>query len=569
MLETVGPGANDARAIAAWQDNVRHMREALGWPHAPWRVRPHRGGVALAFAAPVDQLYTATEVNEWAWQAARGAAEMFAPGHALATDSDSALHTLKLHATGEQRPDLIRLLELAHARGVPVLLDDESLTLGFGRNGHSWPLDALPRIDQVPWSRLLDIPTALVTGSNGKTTSVRLLAAMLTTQGLRTGFSCTDGIFLDGQPLESGDYSGPAGARAVLRHPQVEAAVLETARGGLLRRGLALKGVDAAIVTNISDDHFGEYGIDDLNGLTEAKLTIARALVADGLLVLNADDAQLLRHAPALSCRIAWVSLDHNNDRLRAHRQRGGATCGVDEGRLMLSHGSAKTDLGLVTAMPLSANGRAVYNISNIAGAALLADALGITPETIREVLIRFGSERRDNPGRLERWKVGGINILMDYAHNPEGLRGLLSIAQSLRNGGRLGLILGQAGNREEPEIRALAATAAAFAPDLVVLKDIEGLLRGRAAGEVVHVLREELLTHGFSPDALPAQRTEIDAVRYALEWARESDLLVLPVHGLKAKRDASRLFDQLAANDWQAGQPLPGSDGASSPALP
>lgn len=559
MLETIGPGAEDARAIAAWQDNVRLMRKALDWPHAPIRVRTHRGGAALAFSAPIDQLYSATEVNEWAWQAARGIAEMFAPGHALATDHDSALQTLRLTAASERRPDLAALLEMATARGVTPLVDDETLSLGLGRNGRSWPLDALPANDAIPWSRLIDIPTALVTGSNGKTTTVRLLAALLKAQGLRTGFSCTDGVFFDGQRLETGDYSGPGGARTVLRQADVEAAVLETARGGLLRRGLAIEHADAAIVTNISDDHFGEYGIDDLDGLTEAKLIVARALDADGLLVLNADDAQLLAHAASLTCQLAWFSLDDRHDRLHAHRLRGGTTCGVDEGRLWLSHGTERTDLGPVAAMPLSANGHATYNISNIAGAALLADALGILPATMREVLLRFGSERHDNPGRLEQWQFGGIRILMDYAHNPEGMRGLLTIAQSMREDGRLGLILGQAGNREEPEIRALAATAAAFAPDLVVLKDMEGYMRGRADGEVADVLRDELLNRGMSATALPSHQTEVDAVRHALGWAREGDLLVLPVHGLKAKQDAGQLFDRLESGHWQAGQALPG----------
>ena len=561
MLETIGPGADDARAFAAWQNNVRKMRSALGWPPAPLRVRTHRGGAALAFAAPIDQLYAATEVNEWAWQAARGEAEMFAPGHALATDSDSALHTLQLQATSERRPDLISLLEFAHARGVPALLDEDCLSLGLGRNGWSWPLDALPGIDEVPWSRLLGIPCALVTGSNGKTTTVRLLAAMLTAQGWRTGFSCTDGVFFDGQRLETGDYSGPSGARTALRHAEAEAAVLETARGGLLRRGLALDCADAAIVTNISDDHFGEYGIDDLDGLTEAKLIIARALDADGLLVLNADDAQLRTHATSLSCQLAWFSLDDTHENLRKHRQLGGATCGVEEGRLWLSHGCERTDLGLITAMPLSAGGHAFYNISNIAGAALLADALGVTATMIRDVLERFGRERHDNPGRLEQWKFGGITILMDYAHNPEGLRGLLSIAQSMRDGGRLGLILGQAGNREEPEVRALAATAATFAPDLVVLKDMEGYMRGRSRGEVAQVLRDELLHRGLPPAALPACQNEMDAVRHALAWARKGDLLVLPVHGLKPKDDAGQLFDRLDCERWQAGQRLPDPD--------
>ncbi|MEP6880907.1 MAG: Mur ligase family protein, partial [Dokdonella sp.] len=432
------------------------------------------------------------------------------------------------------------------------------LTFGLGRYARSWPLDALPRIDDVEWSQLRTIPTALITGSNGKTTTVRLLAAMLTAQGLRTGFSCTDGVFFDGQRLETGDYSGPGGARTVLRSGEVEAAVLETARGGLLRRGLAIEHADAAIVTNISDDHFGEYGVDDLDGLTEAKLIVARALDADGVLVLNADDAQLRAHAASVTCPLAWFSLDDHHELLAAHRRAGGSTCGVDAERLWLSHGSARADLGLIAAMPLSANGHAAYNISNIAGAALLANALGVSTTTIADVLTRFGSERTDNPGRLERWTFGGITVLMDYAHNPEGLRNLLTIAESIRDGGRMGLLLGQAGNREEPEIRALAATAANFAPDLVVLKDMEGYMRGRAAGEVAHVLRDELLDRGFAADALPVCQNEIDAVRHALSWAREGDLLVLPVHGLKAKGVAGALFDQLDANQWKAGQPLP-----------
>ncbi len=544
--------------ITAWQANVTRMRSALGWPDAPLCVRTHHRGVALALAAPLDQLFSATEVNEWAWMAARGKAELFAPGHPHGGDADSALAMLRRHAAAERRPDLLALTNAANARKVPVLLDDEALSLGFGHGGHSWPLQQLPSIDEVPWPILHAIPTALVTGSNGKTTSVRLLAAMLKAHGLRTGFSCTDGVFFEGLRLETGDYSGPAGARAVLRHGEVEAAVLETARGGLLRRGLAIARANVALVTNISDDHFGEYGIDDLDGLTEAKLIVARALDADGLLVLNADDAQLRAHAKRLACRLAWFSLDDEHALLRAHRNRGGATCGMRDGQLWLERDARRFDLGTVAAMPLTSQGRAAYNISNIAGAALLADALGVSSTTIREVLARFGRDRHDNPGRLEQWQFGGIRVLMDYAHNPEGLRGLLSIAQAMGGHGRLGLILGQAGNREEAEIRALAATAASFAPDLVVLKDMETFLRGRAHGEVAGLLRNELLAQGLLADRLPMQASELTAARHALGWARAGDVLVLPVHGLKAKAAVAGLLDWLEAAGWQAGQAVP-----------
>ncbi|MGB0133448.1 Mur ligase family protein [Dokdonella sp.] len=559
-MEVVGASIASAEIVAAWRQNIETMRKLLGWPDAPVHMRPHHGGAALAFAAPIDQLYTATEVNEWAWMAARGRAELFAPGHPHGTDPESALQMLRRHSAAERLPDLFALMQAANERDLPVLLDEDCLSIGTGSGGRSWPLATLPHPDSVSWSALHRIPTSLVTGSNGKTTTVRLLAAMLSAHGLRCGFSCTDGVFIDGRMLETGDYSGPSGARSVLRQPEVEAAILETARGGLLRRGLAIDHADAAIVTNISDDHFGEYGIDDLGGLADAKLIVARALHSRGTLVLNADDALLRKRAEKLVCRIAWFSLDDDDVLMRGHRANGGTTCGVREGQLWLSHGDVRTSLGAVVAMPLSAFGHATYNISNLAGAALLADALGITTATIVDVLSRFGLGRDDNPGRLEQWKFGGISVLMDYAHNPEGLHGLLSIARSLGGKGRLGLILGQAGNRGDAEIRALAAMAATFTPDLVVLKEMHGYIRGRGEAEVATLLREELLALGMPPMALPMQPGELKAAREALAWARPDDVLVLPVHEMSAKKDVRALLDSLEKSHWQAGQALPDS---------
>lgn len=558
VLETVGERADDPALIADWRARVQRGRAELGWPDGPIVVRHHRGGAALAFSAPVDQLFCATELNEWAWLSARGEANACAPGYPASHDEADAMQTLCRYAAAETQPALMARLATARQRRVPALLDDEQLTLGLGHGSRSWPLSALPDSDAVPWSQLQGIPVALVTGSNGKTTTVRLLAALLRAHGLRVAHSCTDGVFVGDEALLAGDYSGPAGARAVLRHPQVEAAVLETARGGLLRRGLAIEHAEAAIVTNISADHFGEYGIDDLDGLAESKLVVARALSDDGLLVLNADDAALCAHAADLPQRLAWFALDDQQPRLQAHRERGGRTCGAHAGHLWLSHGMQRIDLGAVAQMPLTADGHARYNLANIAGAVLLADALGVDEHTLRTVLARFGGDRRDNPGRLERWRFGGIRVLMDYAHNPDGLRSLLEIAAALRGEGRLALLLGQAGNRGDADIRALATTAAAFAPDLVVLKDLDGYLRGRAVGEVATLLRTELIARGLPEATLPMTVRELDAARQALAWARPGDVLVLPVHALGAKLDVTTLLEHLQASGWQAGQALP-----------
>jgi UDP-N-acetylmuramyl tripeptide synthase len=224
---------------------------------------------------------------------------------------------------------------------------------------------------------------------------------------------------------------------------------------------------------------------------------------------------------------------------------------------LRLRAGASIVNLGSVSNMPLAAGGEASYNIANAAAASLLAQALNVPPLTIAAVLARFGDDPADNPGRLQRWSFGGLRILLDYAHNPDGLRGLLRVARA-GECQRLGLLLGQAGNREDADIRALARTAAEAAPDRVVLKDIEGYIRGRAVGEVAELLGEELRACGLPAERLQVHLPEVGAVRELLAWARPGDVLVLPVHALSARADVIALLEALRSADWQAGQVLP-----------
>jgi UDP-N-acetylmuramyl tripeptide synthase len=334
----------------------------------------------------------------------------------------------------------------------------------------------------------------------------------------------------------------------------VQAAVLETARGGLLRRGLVADDARVAVVTNVSADHFGEYGIHDLDDIAAVKLVVAKSLAPGGLLVLNADDPVLVRNSASTGvARIGWFALD-----FAVARARGLPACGVREGRLILASVDGESDLGGVVAMPLTASGRARYNIGNIAAASLAAFALGIAPATVAAVLSRFGASNADNPGRLQRWTLGGVEVLLDYAHNPDGLRGLLGVAAGLRGNGRMALLLGHAGNRLDEDFRALATVAAEAKPDRVWLKDIGGdYLRGRASGDVAMLLREGLLATGMAGEALPVCLDEAQAVREALAWARVGDLLVLPVHEPAARDAVVALLDRLREAGWDAGQAL------------
>jgi len=570
VLETA---ENDADMLRHWERLVRLARRELGWPAAPERAVSHRTGTSLAMSAPADQLFTATEVNEWALCASLAerdparspsliaalAAEQPEETEPPRLDAPSAFLRLRRRAACEASPRLRALLEAAAARALPTLCDDEYLTVGAGAGSRNWPQNDLPRVDDLDWSELHGIPTALVTGTNGKTTVVRLLAACAKAAGHAAGYCCTDGVFVAGQAIGTGDYSGPAGARRVLRDTRVEAAILETARGGILRRGLAVGRADVAVITSVAADHFGEYGVHDLETLAEVKLAVARAIGREGLLVVNADDAVLTRAASSAHKPLGWFARDASLPLFAAHRQAGGATAAVQDDRLLLSLRGGEHDLGPVAAMPLAAGGHSLFNVSNLAAASLAAAGLGIEPATIAAVFARFGADPEDNAGRLMRYELGGLNLIVDFAHNPVALAGLVDFAQRLRERGRLALLLGQAGNREDVEIDRLAAVAAAARPDLIVVKELGSYLRGRESGEVPEILRRALARAGVSEASIADAANEDRAVRQALAWARAGDVLVLPLHSLEGRSSALALIDRLRREGWTAGRPLPG----------
>ena len=573
VLDAVGEPVDDA-VLDAWRRRVLRAAARLGWPEPHTVVRRHAAGVSLSLSAPLDQLFLATEVNEWALCATlaeneperRSAlqAALFAqaleaaPEGTLATsiiapvlDEPAAFARFESLSKSESNPRLRALLDVAISRALPYAVDESELTLGAGKDGRQYPLAQLPAVAAVRWDELHDVPTALVTGSNGKTTTVRLLAAFAREHGWHAGYNCTDGVFLDDEVLASGDYSGPAGARIVLRDPRTQAAILETARGGMLRRGLAVSQADVAIVTNVSSDHFGEYGIDDLEGLAEVKLVVAAAVKPAGLLVLNAGDARLREAVKGVGSRfgrmppLGWFGTSDSHNRLEEYRAHGAFTCGIRAGHLVAHHGGAANDLGRITDMPLTMNAVASYNVANIAGAALAGMALGIPPATIAAVLSNFGRNPHDNPGRMMRFDQHGVTVLIDYAHNPDGLRGFLTVANHLRGGGRLAILLGHAGNRLDEDIEALAQVAAEFRPDLVVVKENEAQLRGRQPGEVPRIIRAALQRIGFPEDRLRERSSELEAARCALEWALPGDILALPVHSLSARTAVVQILEE------------------------
>ena len=514
-----------APLLLAWRTEALELATRLGWHDAEAIVRPHPGGAQCFLSAPVDALLTATEVNERAWQAA----ECVVAG-GVAPDRRDAVARLMVHRQHEARPALVALQHEAHARGVTFTYDDECASIGAGAGSARYALTALPLPGHVDWRAVHDIPVALVTGSNGKTTTTRLIAAMLADAGHVTGLTSTDGVWCAGEMLDHGDYSGPVGARLVLRDRRVTAAVLETARGGMLRRGLATDRCNVAVVTQVSADHMGEYGIHDLRSLAEAKLIVARALVPGGRLVLNADDAMLVALAPAVQAPISWFSLDASSRVVATHRASGGEGCLVRDGALWAVGPAGEQSLGDVAAMPITLGGAARYNIANALAASAAALALGVAPSSVRNTLQRFGARPEDNPGRLSLLRYRGARLVVDFVHNPDGWYALWHALRHVPATRRV-VVVGQAGDRDDGALDEMANAVWSERPDLVILKELPKYRRGRPAFETRERLARALVAAGARVDALRRTDTEGEALQLALAVTREGDLLVLAVH--------------------------------------
>jgi UDP-N-acetylmuramyl tripeptide synthase len=359
-------------------------------------------------------------------------------------------------------------------------------------------------------------------------------------------------VLVGGKVVKEGDYSGPEGARRVLRQPKVGTAILETARGGLLRRGLTVERADVAVVTNVAADHLGEFGVQDLRQLAETKLLVTRAIGPGGRVVLNADDPVLVEAAPAVRAPIVWFSLDAGDEVMRRHTEAGGAAAVADGDALVLVSGSEREAVARVSDMPMAAGGAARHNVANALAAAAAAAGLGIPLDAIRATLLRFGRDPADNPGRGNLYQLGGIRVVVDYAHNPHGMAALAATLDALPSERRL-VMIGQAGDRDDAAIRELARAALALRPDHVIAKEMDAYLRGRAPGEVPGLIADELRRAGMREGAISTPGGEVAGAREALEWARPGDLLVLTLH-----QERRKVIELLRDRGWKAEQAVP-----------
>jgi cyanophycin synthetase len=384
---------------------------------------------------------------------------------------------------------------------------------------------ALGPLVHLPRAR---IPIVAITGTNGKSTTTRMIAHVLASAGRSVGMTNSDGIYVRGELVEAGDWTGFGGASRVLAEPGLDVAVLETARGGILLRGIGYAANDVSVVTNISADHLGLQGIDTLDELAEVKGAIVRITKRDGWAVLNADDPRVWAMRRETRAGIYAFSMDGRTANVEAALDGGGRAAVLEQGWIVLRAAGRRPRRFVEAAdLPVTFAGVSRYNVANALAAAAACDALGLRRGRIIDGLRSFGRDRADNPGRLNLFERRGTFAIVDFAHNEAGMAGLMEVARAIARG-RVRLAFGTAGDRTD-EILHRLGTIAGGADDLVIAEK-EHYLRGRNLDEMNALLRAGARAGGYA-DEVPSERTELDALKQLLSRAGAGDVCVVMAH--------------------------------------
>ncbi|MBL7821353.1 MAG: cyanophycin synthetase [Saprospiraceae bacterium] len=402
---------------------------------------------------------------------------------------------------------------------------------GPGFRMHLAPAEGLPRnvaapvIDMLyPPGKNSRIPIVAVTGTNGKTTTTRLIAHMAKMMGYTVGFTTTDGIYIQNHLMMQGDCSGPGSAEFVLKDPTVNFAVFETARGGILRAGLGFKNCNYAIVTNVAPDHLGLKGIHTLEQLAKVKGVVVESVLPDGYAILNADDDLVYAMRERVNCKLALFSMDEDNPRIKKHMREHGIAAIYENGFITICKGEWKMRVVKAVNVPLTYGGRASFMIQNVLPAVLTAYFNGFELDDIKAALESFIPSPAQTPGRLNMFDFKHFSILLDYAHNPAGLQALKKFIDKIDAYPKVGIIAG-IGDRRQEDNEGIGKIAAEMFDEIIVRQDKH--LRGKTDQEIIDMLTAGIKQHDLNKPFKVIPK-ESEAIKYAIENVKEGSLIVV-----------------------------------------
>lgn len=402
---------------------------------------------------------------------------------------------------------------------------------GPGFRMHLAPATGLPRnvaghvIDMLyPPGSTARIPIIAVTGTNGKTTTTRLIAHMVKMKGYKVGYTTSDGVYIQNRLLMKGDCTGPASAEFVLKDPTVDFAVLESARGGLLRAGLGFKYCDVGIVTNVAPDHLGLKGIHTIEQLAQVKGVIPETVLPDGYAILNADDDRVYDMRKTVKCNVALFSMDEQNPNIKRHARSGGLYALYENGYITICKGEWKMRVTKAINVPLTFDGRAAFMIQNVLPAVLAGYVRGFSIEDIKVAIESFIPSPSQTPGRLNLFTFKDFQIMLDYAHNAAGLRALQKLIEKMDGSPKVGIIAG-IGDRREEDNNEIGKVAAEMFDEIIIRQDKH--LRGKTADELIDMISAGIKSVDPKKKVtiIPSEK---EAITYAIKNVTKGSLIVL-----------------------------------------
>jgi cyanophycin synthetase len=396
---------------------------------------------------------------------------------------------------------------------------------------HLDPTDGLPRnvaepvIDMLyPPGTSARIPIIAVSGTNGKTTTTRLIAHIVKQMGYKVGYTTTDGVYIQNQLMMRGDCTGPKSAEFVLKDPTVDFAVLESARGGILRSGLGFHNCDVAVVTNVAGDHLGLGGIDTLEKLARVKAVVPNTVLPTGYAILNADDDLVYKMHEDLSCKVAFFSLDENNKRIKKHCAAGGLACVYENGYVTILKGTWKIRVEKVNNIPITFNGKAEFNVANVMGAVLAAYVRDFKIEDIKLALQTFVPSPAQTPGRMNIFKFKDFTVMCDYAHNSHGMRAVGKFVDKVDATVKVGIVAGVGDRRDEDTIELGEEVAKVF-DEIIIRQDRH--LRGKSDIEIINLIKKGI--QNIDPNKkITVIQKESEAIDYAIKNAVKDSFITI-----------------------------------------
>jgi cyanophycin synthetase len=481
-----------------------------------------------------------------------------APGNASTVGAAAALAVRRLHhaldlpeprLTSRHSVDRLRTAVAFtwRRRTISQAIGAAAARLALGRSTDRREVAGLRAVAHGPLSHLPrpQVPVVAVTGTNGKSTTTRLITHIASSAGRTVGMTNSDGIFVRGELVEAGDWTGFGGAARVLAEPGLDLAVLETARGGILLRGIGYAANDVSVVTNVSADHLGLQGIDTVDELADVKAAIVRITKRDGWVVLNADDPRVWAMRRQTRGNVYAFSLDGRAEAVDAALDAGGRAAALEDGQLVLrAAGRRPRRLVEAAELPVTFAGLSRYNVANALAAAAACDALGLTTRQIVDGLRTFALDAVTNPGRLNLFERRGTYVLIDFAHNEAGMVGLIEVARAVARRGRVRLAFGTAGDRTDEILHRLGVIAGG-ADDLIIAEK-EHYLRGRKLEEMNELLRAGAREGGYTAE-IPSVGGELEALRQLLARSERNDVGVVMAHVERAE-----LFGWLKAEGFR-----------------